>query len=172
MANVVNGKAKWPDSPTVMTRPSSASSSDCSGDEIGEIWTLSSSPWPTHTHTHTHTGYNQISSSGLNFTQAIRLVSTLPVVPLKFCSWQLDGWKFFSGDSVWIEIQLLFLVGVEIFLLQELGDSLTEKEDLLRDSLLGALAGFGCGPGEEDLRFHPMFNLSLSLKRQVTLKKN
>ncbi len=123
-------------------------------------------------HTHTHTGYNQISSSGLNFTQAIRLVSTLPVVPLKFCSWQLDGWKFFSGDSVWIEIQLLFLVGVEIFLLQELGDSLTEKEDLLRDSLLGALAGFGCGPGEEDLRFHPMFNLSLSLKRQVTLKKN
>lgn len=62
-------------------------------------------------------------------------------------------------------------MGVEIFLLQELGDSLTEK-DLLIDSLLGALAGFGCASGEEDLRFHPMFNLSLSLKRQVTLKKN
>lgn len=66
----------------------------------------------------------------------------------------------------------MFLVGVEAFLLQELGDSLTVKEDLLRDSLLGALAGFGCGSGEEeDLRFHPMINLSLSLKRQVTLKK-
>ncbi len=119
---------------------------------------------------YTHTGNNQISSSGLNFTQVILLVSTLPA--LKFCSRKLDGWTFLSGDSVWIEVQLLFLVGVETFLLQELGDSLTEKEDLLIDSLLGALAGFGCGSGEEDLRFHPMFNLSLSLKRQVTLKKN
>lgn len=64
----------------------------------------------------------------------------------------------------------MLLVGVETFLLQELGDSLREKGDLLIHSFLGALAGFGCGSGEEDLRFHPMFNLSLSLKRQV--KKN
>lgn len=54
-----------------------------------------------------------------------------------------------------MEVQLFVLLGVEAFLFHELGD-------LLRDSLFGSLTRFGCGSGEEDLRFHPMFNLSLS----------
>lgn len=61
-------------------------------------------------------------------------------------------------------------MGVETFLLQELGDSLREKGDLLIDSLLAALAGFGCSSGDDDLRFHPMFNRSLSLKSHVKKK--
>lgn len=106
-----------------------------------------------------HTENNQISSSAINFPQGIVLISALPA--LKFCSWQLD-WTGVCTDFVF--------VGVETFLLQELGDSLRVKGDLLIDSLLGALAGFGSGSGDDDLRFHPMFNLSLSLKTQVKTK--